>query len=112
VGAARDRVLACAFSFSFFFLLEVFERGALVWHGSGFALRVDVGGRDQPVVGTGAGDVPVVVVEKYVVVSAEEDAIGQVGVSVVSGPLVDVVSLGPGSGPVAFGPPAAAVSGG
>ena len=62
--------------------------------------------------GAGASDFPLVVVEEEVVVSAEEDSVGEVGASGVSYPVGDVVAFAPGGGPVAAGPHASAVAGG
>ena len=51
---------------------------------------------------------PAVVVEEEVVVSAEEDAVGEVGAAFVSGPVGDVVAFAPGWGSIAVGEHAAA----
>ena len=56
--------------------LQVGEGGGFVWHWPWCAGRVFAGRRVEPVVGAGTGDVPVVVVQEQVVVSAEQDAVG------------------------------------
>ena len=56
-----------------------------------------------------AFNLPVVVVKKQVVVSAEQYAVGQVSFAVVACPLVDVMGFGPAGGSVASGPQAATV---
>lgn len=92
--------------------LVVAECGALAGHADGCSLRVDAGGRCEPVFVVVAGDVPAVVVEEQVVVSAEEDSVVDVGAAVISFPVLDVVGFGPGGWAVASGSHASAVSGG
>ena len=57
-----------------------------------------------------AHDLPALVVEEHVVVSAEEYPVVDVGFAVGCEPGVDVVGFGPGWWPVAVWPPASAVS--
>src|SRR5690554_2657181 len=94
------------------FSLEVIQCGGFVWHRPGCAGGVGAGGWVEPVGAAFSGDVPVVVVEEHVVVSAQQDPVREVGVAVISGPLVDVVGFGPGGGPVTVWPPAPTVPGG
>jgi hypothetical protein len=49
-------------------------------------------------------------VDHHVVMSAQEDAVGNIG-SAALRPFVDVVGLGPGDGPVAAGEPASSIPG-
>src|SRR5690554_6918548 len=60
-------------------LLEVGEGSGFVGHWPGCLLRVDVFGWVEPVRAAGTGDIPVVVMEEHVVMSAEQDAVCQVG---------------------------------
>jgi hypothetical protein len=75
-------------------------------------MRVFSDWRQQPILAAGSGDVPVVVVQQQMVKSAQKNAIGDVGVPVVSSPVVDVVGFAPGGGSVASRPSASAVAGG
>ena len=69
---------------------------------SGCLVGVDGWGWGEPVLAVlVAGDVPAVVVEEEVVVFAEEDAVGDVGLAVVGDVFVDVVGFAPGHGGVA-----------
>ena len=72
--------------------------------------RIDAFWGLEPVVVVGVGDFPVVVVEEEVVSSAEEDSVVDVGGSVVSVPVCDVVGFAPGGGSVAGGEHAASVA--
>ena len=71
---------------------------------------VDACGWLEPVAVVDVDDFPVVVVEEEVVASAEEDSVVDVGGSVVSVPVSDVVCFAPGGGSVAGGEHAAAVA--
>ena len=90
---------------------EVVSGGALGWQRDRGLVAVLALRGDEPVVGSGAGDGPVVVVEQHVVVAAEEHPVDDICLSAVAEPLVDVVRFGPGRRPIASGPQASAVSG-
>ena len=60
------------FLLSLSFSPEVVECGGLGSQEDRRLLRVDIGGWNQPISGAFSQDVPVIVVEEHVVVSAEE----------------------------------------
>ena len=103
-GLFSPALFSAGLFWSLLFSFEVAEGGVFGDQLDGCLVGVLVGWGNQPVpVRFVAGDVPPVVVEQQVVVAAEQDAVGQVGVAAVSFPVHDVVGFGPGRWPVAAG---------
>ena len=71
---------------------------------------VDAGRRDQPILVVSVLDLPAIVMQKHVVIAAQKNAVIDVGVAVVTFPVLDVMGFGPTGRRRAVSPPAASIT--
>jgi hypothetical protein len=91
--------------------IEVSERGTLGRHEPWRPVGIDTRGWDEPIADPVASDLPPIVVHEHVVMSTQKYSAFEIGLAVVSMPVVNMVCFAPTGRSVASGEQASAVSG-